>query len=495
MPVPPSHETLNLPAGERRLFPRKILPEVVLIFFGRNGFGRLVNLSEDGMGFEFSGLSETQQVLSLEMSDLATNSIHVDGRLIWVHPLDKIAGLQFVDLTADSKQQIGQWLSTGKFTESRSQLSSAPAGDEAPRQVSKSKPAERPPTPDVAPGPSKDRPPERNSGTRGAQLPGISSLVPEERRPQRQEHDSSGLLSLAPEERPELLTKKDPKLQAWDAYYNRAHIGLDKQSGAWWRIGAALLGLAIFVLAALAGLWVLRSRQSPTEEVLEHSRKTSGSGALPQKGPGSADTTARPFQIEVVDARDRHWLLTFAGRSERTAAPSTSKVASGTAAFPAAMVPQSHTPRSTKTLDTPAVSANQAPSGSNPAPPTVRPQGKNSAEDARSAVPNPSEALPENAAPAPARPAAGKIEPPRLLSSAPPVYPALAQSSNIAGDVVINALIDSTGKVTDMNVISGPILLRESAMETVRTWKYSPARADGQSVPAHLQVTVRYVPR
>src|ERR1700676_1992967 len=225
MPVPPSHETLNLQTGERRLFSRKILPEVVLIFFGRNGFGRLVNLSEGGMGFEFSGLSETQQVLSFEMSDLATNSIHVDGRLIWVHPLDKIAGLQFVDLTADSKQQIGQWLSTGKFTESRSHLSSAPAREEAPRQVSKSKPAEGPPTPDVAPGPSKDRPPERNSGTRGAQLPGISSLLPEERRPQRQEHDSSGILSLAPEERPELLTKKDPKLQAWDAYYNRAHIG------------------------------------------------------------------------------------------------------------------------------------------------------------------------------------------------------------------------------------------------------------------------------
>jgi TonB family protein len=109
--------------------------------------------------------------------------------------------------------------------------------------------------------------------------------------------------------------------------------------------------------------------------------------------------------------------------------------------------------------------------------------------------PNPSEALLGSTLLAPNTPIGGQIEPARLISSVSPAYPALARSQNIAGDVVIDALIDPTGKVTDTKAVSGPMLLRESAMETVRMWKYSPARLDGQPVSMHLQVTVKYIKR
>jgi TonB family protein len=104
-------------------------------------------------------------------------------------------------------------------------------------------------------------------------------------------------------------------------------------------------------------------------------------------------------------------------------------------------------------------------------------------------------ALPGGTMLASSAPVGGQVEPAQLISSIAPTYPALARSQNVLGDVVIDALIDLTGKVTETKVVSGPMLLRESAMETVRMWRYSPARLDGLPVPMHLQVTVKYVKR
>lgn len=62
----------------------------------------------------------------------------------------------------------------------------------------------------------------------------------------------------------------------------------------------------------------------------------------------------------------------------------------------------------------------------------------------------------------------------------------------MSGDVVVDALIDETGKVTSVKVVSGPVLLQQAAMETVRQWKYQPAMLDGKPVATHLSVTVRF---
>jgi protein TonB len=58
--------------------------------------------------------------------------------------------------------------------------------------------------------------------------------------------------------------------------------------------------------------------------------------------------------------------------------------------------------------------------------------------------------------------------------------------------VVIDALIDATGRVSTMKVISGPALLHQSAMDAVRQWKYQPATLNGQPMAMHLTVTVQF---
>lgn len=92
----------------------------------------------------------------------------------------------------------------------------------------------------------------------------------------------------------------------------------------------------------------------------------------------------------------------------------------------------------------------------------------------------------------PSLPLGGDVKPARLSVSVAPVYPAIARSQRISGDVRIDALIDVNGRVSEMKVISGPAVLHQAAMEALRHWKYAPATLDGNPVPMHLAVTIQF---
>jgi TonB family protein len=95
---------------------------------------------------------------------------------------------------------------------------------------------------------------------------------------------------------------------------------------------------------------------------------------------------------------------------------------------------------------------------------------------------------------APAAPVAlgGEVRPARMISSVPPIYPAMAKSQHIAGDVRVDALVDANGRVMTMKVVAGPSLLHQAAMDALRQWKYQPATLNGKPVPMHLTVTIQF---
>jgi len=86
----------------------------------------------------------------------------------------------------------------------------------------------------------------------------------------------------------------------------------------------------------------------------------------------------------------------------------------------------------------------------------------------------------------------GALKPPRLVSSVLPAYPPIARETGIEGDVVVDTTIDSTGKVTEMKVISGPPVLRQSALDALRQWKYAPSMLNGQPIPVQMTVTLKF---
>jgi TonB family protein len=89
-------------------------------------------------------------------------------------------------------------------------------------------------------------------------------------------------------------------------------------------------------------------------------------------------------------------------------------------------------------------------------------------------------------------PIGGDVVSAKLLKSVPPVYPSAARTQRVGGDVKIDALIDVSGSVSTMKVISGPTLLHQAAMFAVKQWKYEPAKLDGNPTPMHLTVIVQF---
>jgi protein TonB len=81
---------------------------------------------------------------------------------------------------------------------------------------------------------------------------------------------------------------------------------------------------------------------------------------------------------------------------------------------------------------------------------------------------------------------------PTLLYEPPIVYSPIAKLSHVEGTVVVEAIIDEQGNVTQVHLISGPALLVPGAMKAVAARRYAPTILDGQPVAIRLTVKVDY---
>jgi TonB family protein len=77
-----------------------------------------------------------------------------------------------------------------------------------------------------------------------------------------------------------------------------------------------------------------------------------------------------------------------------------------------------------------------------------------------------------------------------LLTSLQPEYPALAKAARIAGIVHASIVVDETGNVRDVQLISGHPMLAPAALEAIRKWKYKPFQVDGKVTAVQTQVEV-----
>lgn len=81
---------------------------------------------------------------------------------------------------------------------------------------------------------------------------------------------------------------------------------------------------------------------------------------------------------------------------------------------------------------------------------------------------------------------------PKLLHSVRPVPPPEAVRDFVTGNVKVDALIDPTGNVKSISVLSGPASLRSAAIEAVKQYKYAPATRNSTPISAHVTLTVQF---
>src|SRR3989475_7476228 len=113
------NESLN---SERRSGSREPLKWVVLVYFGQDNWGKLVDLSESGMRFEFAQPPSDRERINFAFEamgrlpasfggEIISDSFQAAGDVRWTRDFERTAGVQFVTLPEESREQIRKWLS------------------------------------------------------------------------------------------------------------------------------------------------------------------------------------------------------------------------------------------------------------------------------------------------------------------------------------------------------------------------------------------------
>ncbi len=86
----------------------------------------------------------------------------------------------------------------------------------------------------------------------------------------------------------------------------------------------------------------------------------------------------------------------------------------------------------------------------------------------------------------------GPMQPAKLLKTVNPVYPPDAMLNYITGDVKAEVVVEASGHVGGVKVISGPKALREAAVEALKQYEYAPATQGGKAVESKAEVVVKF---
>lgn len=87
----------------------------------------------------------------------------------------------------------------------------------------------------------------------------------------------------------------------------------------------------------------------------------------------------------------------------------------------------------------------------------------------------------------------GDVQKPEKVSAPQPQYTEIARKARIQGVVIVQAIIDKQGNVTNVKVLKGlPMGLSEQAVEAIKKWKFKPATLNGKPVDVYYNLTVNF---
>jgi protein TonB len=87
----------------------------------------------------------------------------------------------------------------------------------------------------------------------------------------------------------------------------------------------------------------------------------------------------------------------------------------------------------------------------------------------------------------------GNVKAPVVVTRVDPIYTDIARRASIQGVVILEAVIDRNGNVTEARILKGlPMGLEQSALNAIRQWKFKPGTLNGQPVPVYYNLTINF---
>lgn len=87
----------------------------------------------------------------------------------------------------------------------------------------------------------------------------------------------------------------------------------------------------------------------------------------------------------------------------------------------------------------------------------------------------------------------GDVTKPEKITAPQPQYTEIARKARVQGVVIVQAIIDKGGNVTNVKVLKGlPMGLSEQAVDAIKKWKFEPATLNGKPVDVYYNLTVNF---
>jgi protein TonB len=81
---------------------------------------------------------------------------------------------------------------------------------------------------------------------------------------------------------------------------------------------------------------------------------------------------------------------------------------------------------------------------------------------------------------------------PRKVVDVLPAYPEIARVARVEGTIIMEAVLDTNGRVTQLRVLKSVPMLDQAAVSAVRQWRYTPSLYGGHPVSVLMTITVRF---
>jgi TonB family protein len=517
----------HFPVSDRRAHARQAIPSLAYVELDEGNGGILLNISEGGLSVQAVTSLMDDFLPGVRFQLAGTESwIETNARITWTNETRKLAGLEFLNLTEDSRDRIREWLLRDS-PEAKSATEIAPVDSDADKTTTAEMEAVEVATvpnsvPPAAPGPTTESEPSRSGSGKPATMgsavtadvtPAVAPSLP----PEAPQGVSPAFPAMAPSG-PEVAAVSAALADLMTSVSDRAHAPLphpppaapipfrpvvDAKSsdakpaksnfaeaegliGDRWSAAVVLMALAV---GSLAAGWVAGQGHLRTVIAKLHGGAQEGAeqirGALQHLGLPAA----KPAEIEVENASGQRWSIPFNGPMNPPNASNRHTGSGNGSGTDAQKAPPSFrtwilTPPQQSRATTDDASVKEAP--------PVVPETYNSNENvltgpgAHALAP-----APVLAVPAPPTPT-GVVKQGQLIRRVDPTYPVIAKEQHSEGTVRLNVTIGTDGVVRGVSLLGGPRLLIDAAERAVRQWRYTPTLLDGKPIEFQREVDLTF---
>jgi hypothetical protein len=435
---------------DRRLHPRQQVRSLAYVKLDEGNGGIILNASEGGLAVQAvtSVMDDVLPTVSFQLAQ-SRSWVQLRARTAWTGDSRKVAGLEFLDLSEETRTQIREWLSS----------EGAPPPFQAEREA-----------------PPEDR---VRDGAQHVE----STEVPHSPAAQASTTPPPAEAFAATSEEPHHAERNINDQPGVEASHSSGPLASRKTLLA----AFAVIALIVFSLAAgwSVGHGTFSNLLQKIPSLTWRNNNSGDLNAIPQ----SAGRIAQISQIEIVDANNQRWAISFNG--PMSISPQIPRwQTSGRAPTP---VPPPRIPFQTWVLSPP-VRANSAGTGSDPEKENASalgnlPSGAENASNGSLGLPAPSPLTSPQPAP-PAHQPSSELKRGELIRRVEPIYPAVARDHGIGGIVKLRLIVGPDGIVRGVEFVSGPQVLVGAAKTAVLQWRYTPTVLDGKAIETENEVSL-----